>query len=70
MVSCLTDTFTLKMEAVFASETSVNIYQTTRRHIPEDSTLHSHCCENNQHSSNKNVPGIIPKNNRIVAQMV
>jgi hypothetical protein len=29
------------MEAVSTSETSVNIYQTTRRNIPEDSHLHA-----------------------------
>jgi hypothetical protein len=28
-----------------ASETSVN-YGITRRHVPEDRVLHSHCCEN------------------------
>jgi hypothetical protein len=31
---------TLMMEAVHTSETSVNIYVTTRQYIPEDSTLH------------------------------
>jgi hypothetical protein len=34
------------MEAVHSSETSAKFYQTTRRHIPEDSTLHSHRREN------------------------
>jgi hypothetical protein len=28
------------------SETSVSIYETTRRNIPEDSDLHTRCCEN------------------------
>jgi hypothetical protein len=37
---------TLKMEAICSSETSVATQQTTRHHIPEDDTLHSHCCEN------------------------
>ena len=32
----LKDCLTLKMEAVGSSETSVPIYQFTRRHIPED----------------------------------
>jgi hypothetical protein len=31
----------LMMEAVSTSETSVIIYQTTRRNIPEDSHLHT-----------------------------
>jgi hypothetical protein len=34
MVSCI-----LKMETACSTETSVNIYQTTRHHIPEDSNL-------------------------------
>jgi hypothetical protein len=36
----------LMMEAVSTSETSVNIYQTTRRNIPEDSNLHTSRREN------------------------
>jgi hypothetical protein len=31
---------TMKMEGVCSNETSVNFYQATWRHIPEDSTLH------------------------------
>jgi hypothetical protein len=34
------------MEVICSSETSVAIQQTTRRHIPEDDTLHNHRCEN------------------------
>jgi hypothetical protein len=37
---------TLKMEAICSSETSIKIQRTTRRHIPEDDTLHNHGCEN------------------------
>jgi hypothetical protein len=37
---------TLKMEALCSSETSVATQRTTRRHIPEDDTLHNHRCEN------------------------
>jgi hypothetical protein len=37
---------TLKMEAICSSETSVDVQRTTRRYIPEDSTLHDHRCEN------------------------
>jgi hypothetical protein len=36
----------LMMEAARASETLVNIYQTTWRYNPEDSHLHAHRCEN------------------------
>jgi hypothetical protein len=36
----------LMMEAASTSETPVNVYQTTRRNNPEDSHLHSRCCEN------------------------
>jgi hypothetical protein len=35
-----------ELEAVSTSETSVNIYQTTRRNIPEDSHLHTSRREN------------------------
>jgi hypothetical protein len=31
---------TLKMEAMFSSETSVEPQRTTRHHIPEDDNLH------------------------------
>jgi hypothetical protein len=34
------------MEAIFSSETSVDFQRTTRRYIPEGSTLHNHRCEN------------------------
>jgi hypothetical protein len=34
------------MEAICFSETSVETQRTTRRHIPEDDTLHNHRCEN------------------------
>jgi hypothetical protein len=37
---------TLKMEAIFSSETSVDFHRTTRRYIPEDRTLYNHGCEN------------------------
>jgi hypothetical protein len=37
---------TPKMETICSSETSVAYQQTTRRHIPEDDTLHNHHCEN------------------------
>jgi hypothetical protein len=34
------------MEAICSSETSVDFQQTTRRYIPEDSTIYNHRCEN------------------------
>jgi hypothetical protein len=34
------------MEDICPAETSVDSQQTTRRYIPEDSTLHNHRCEN------------------------
>jgi hypothetical protein len=37
---------TLKMEATFSSETSVDFQPTTRRYIPEDRTFQCHRCEN------------------------
>jgi hypothetical protein len=37
---------TLKMEEICSSETSGATQRTTRRHIPEDDTLHNHRCEN------------------------
>jgi hypothetical protein len=46
LVSCSAYSPTLKMEAICSSEMSVNFQRTTRRYIPEDSTLHNHCCEN------------------------
>jgi hypothetical protein len=36
----------LMMEAARTSETSVNVYQTTRRYNPEDSHLHTRLREN------------------------
>jgi hypothetical protein len=34
------------MEAICSFETSVDIQRTTRRYIPEDSTLHKRLCQN------------------------
>jgi hypothetical protein len=39
--ACWSYNFNLEMEAVRSSETSVNFYQTIRRHIPEDSSLNT-----------------------------
>jgi hypothetical protein len=39
LVICFTYSSTLEMEAVRSSEASVNFYQITRRHVPEDSVL-------------------------------
>jgi hypothetical protein len=45
LIACLAYCSTLKMESVFSSETSLNFYRTTRRHVPWDGTLHSYRCE-------------------------
>jgi hypothetical protein len=37
---------TLKMEAIYSSETLVDIQRTTRHYIPEVDTLHNHRCVN------------------------
>jgi hypothetical protein len=39
LVSCSAYASTLNMEAICSSETSVDFQRTTRRYIPEDSTL-------------------------------
>jgi hypothetical protein len=39
MISCSDYSSTLKMENIYSSETSVDFQQTTRRYIPEDTTL-------------------------------
>jgi hypothetical protein len=46
LVSCTVYSSTLKMEAIFSSETSVGFQRTTWLYIPESSTLHNHSCEN------------------------
>jgi hypothetical protein len=38
--------FALVVEAVNTSEMSVSFYKTTQHNIPEDSHLHTRCCEN------------------------
>jgi hypothetical protein len=40
------DFIALMMEAPSTSETSANVYQTTRRNNPEDSHIHARRCEN------------------------
>jgi hypothetical protein len=42
----LTDFFIMLMKTVSTSETSVNLYHSTRRSIPEDSCLHARRREN------------------------
>jgi hypothetical protein len=36
----------LKTELICSSEISADFQRTTRRYIPEESTIHNHCCEN------------------------
>jgi hypothetical protein len=45
-VSCSAYFSTLKMEAIWSSETSVDFQRTARCYIPEDGTLQNHRCEN------------------------
>jgi hypothetical protein len=46
LVSCLTYSLTLKMEATCSSKTSDDFQRTTQRYIPEDRTHHNDHCEN------------------------
>jgi hypothetical protein len=46
LVSCLAYFTTLKMTAIYSSETLVGLQLTTRRYIPEDGILHNHSREN------------------------
>jgi hypothetical protein len=46
VVSFLTYSSTLKMEATCSFEMPVDFQRTTRRYIPEDITLHNHRCKN------------------------
>jgi hypothetical protein len=39
LITCLAYDLTLRMEAVYSSETLVNLYQTTQHQILEESTL-------------------------------
>jgi hypothetical protein len=41
LASCSAYSSTLKMEAIYSSETSVDFQRIIRRYIPEDGTLHS-----------------------------
>jgi hypothetical protein len=55
------------MEAASTSETSVNIYQTTQRNIPEGSHIHTHRRENLQSHLEKSCPF---GNRNLVAQSI
>jgi hypothetical protein len=48
LVSCLPYCSTLKMEAIYPFETSIDLYRTTQCYIPEDSTLHIFTLISNQ----------------------
>jgi hypothetical protein len=43
LVTCLAYPSTLKMEAIYSSEMSVDVHQTTRPSIPESKTLQRRC---------------------------
>jgi hypothetical protein len=59
LVSCSAYFLTLKMEAICSSETSVDSQRTTWHYIPEDGTLHNHCCENLESYISKLLPDCI-----------
>jgi hypothetical protein len=42
------------MKAVRSSETFVNFYQTTLRHIREDSAIHTHHCKKLKYNTTTN----------------
>jgi hypothetical protein len=44
--SSLQEFYTMKMDAILYSETSVHFTGSTWSNIPEDGILHSHRCEN------------------------
>jgi hypothetical protein len=46
LVSCSAYFFTLKMEAIYSSETSVDSQRPSRRYIPKYGTIHNHLFEN------------------------
>jgi hypothetical protein len=50
----------LMVEVVITSETSANIYQTTRRNIPEDSDIHN-CLRENLKSHHSNSTFLLHK---------
>jgi hypothetical protein len=45
LVSCLTSSSTLRMEAIFSSVTSVDFHRNTRCYIPENGVLQNRRCE-------------------------
>jgi hypothetical protein len=45
LISCFVNSSTLKMDAIFSSETSVDFQHTTRHYIHEDKTYHNDSCE-------------------------
>jgi hypothetical protein len=52
LVYCSAYSSTLKMEAIFSSETSVDFQRTIQRYIPEYSTLLNHSSENLKYYKN------------------
>jgi hypothetical protein len=46
---------TLKTEAEYSHETSINFYQISQHHIPEDSTVHGHYYETLKSHTNGHV---------------
>jgi hypothetical protein len=59
------------MEAVGSSETTVNVFKFTRRHIPDDKVLHSYIRENlKSHNINETEQGVCAKKTRIHTAVV
>jgi hypothetical protein len=46
LLSCLTHSSALRMEATCSSKTSVDFHLTIHNYIPDNRTLHNCCCEN------------------------
>jgi hypothetical protein len=46
LILCMAYSSTLKLKMIWSSEVSADFYWTTLHWIPEDRTVHSHCCEN------------------------
>lgn len=46
LLVCMACNFSLKMGAIYSSETTISLYRSTRCHIQAHSSVHCHRCEN------------------------